>query len=182
MESNNLILRETIFNDCNLFAEFEKHDFIKEFLTIDENRSCEDVVREFIIRERDISIVQYTIISKNDNKPIGRVYISRIDKGANYLDITRIYIGDKNNIGKGYGKEAMILLLQYCFNTLKMERVTIDHYPNNYKASNLYLSLGFQYEGIMRNAAKRNNQYFDLHLMSILKNDYYKNSLNISVK
>jgi len=182
MESNNLIIRETIFNDCALFAEFEKQDFIKEFLTIDENRSYEDVVREFIIRERDDSKEQYTIVLKNDNKQIGRVYIAKIDRNHDSLDITRIYIGDKNNIGKGYGKEAMILLLQYCFNTLKMERVTIDHYPNNYKASNLYLSLGFQYEGIMRNAAKRNNQYFDLHLMSILKNDYYKNLFNISVK
>ena len=174
MELNNLVLRKTIFNDCTLFAEWEVKDFVKEFLTIEETRDYEEIVTEFISRKSDNSKEQYTIVLKSENKPIGRVYLSRIDKSSDSIDITRIYIGDENYLSKGYGKESMILLLNYCFKTLELERVTLDHYPNNEKASKMYLDLGFKYEGIMRNAARKNNQYFDLHLMSILKNEYFK--------
>lgn len=175
MESNNLIIRNTIFDDCNFFAEWEIKEYVKKFLTIEENRDYEDIVTEFISRKSDNSKAQFTIVLKSRNKPIGRVYLSRIDKSLNSIDITRIYIGDENYTGKGYGKESMILLLKYCFKILDMERVTLDHYPNNEKASHLYLDLGFKYEGVMKNAAKKNNKYFDLHLMSILKDDYLKN-------
>lgn len=172
MESNNVIIRKTIFNDCTFFAEWERKNYVREFLTIEETRDYEDIVTEYISRKLDNSKEQYTIVLKSENKPIGRVYLAKIDRGSDSIDITRIYIGDENYIGKGYGKESMIMLLDYCFKTLEMERVTLDHYPNNERASKLYLELGFKYEGTMRNAAKKNNQYFDLHLMSILKNEY----------
>lgn len=76
-------------------------------------------------------------------------------------------------MGKGYGRECMELLLDYCFNELKMERVSLDHYTGN-AAGELYLKLGFKYEGVMRNSAKKDNEYFDLHLMSMLREEYKK--------
>lgn len=174
MESNNLLIRKTVTDDCLLFEEWEKQDFIKEFLNINDSQRYEDIVNEMQTREKDKSKELYTIILKSINKPIGRVYLSKIDKVYNSIDITRIYIGDESYIGKGYGRELMKILLKYCFETLEMQRVTLDHYPNNKKASLLYLDLGFKYEGVMRNAAKKNNQYFNLHLMSMLREEYFE--------
>lgn len=179
MESKNLNIRKTEFNDCTFFEKWEKQDYIKQYLTIEDARCYEAIVREYVTREMDNSKEQYTILLKQDGKPIGRIYLDKIDKKADSMDVTRIYIGDEQNIGKGYGREAMILILDYCFNTLKMQRVTLDHYGNNLKASKLYLSLGFKYEGIMRDAAKKNDEYYNLHLMSILKEDYLKNNLQL---
>lgn len=173
MVSNNIIIRKSTFEDCKKFIIWEQQDYIREFLSINKSRSYEDVVREFINREKDISKEQYTILLRADNITIGRIYLSKISKEADSIDITRIYIGDKNYLGKGYGKEAMVLLLEYCFKNLNMERVTLDHYSNNIKAASLYLDLGFKYEGIMRNSAKKDNKYYDLHLMSILKDEYF---------
>lgn len=171
MVSKNIILRKSAFDDCEIFTKWEQQDYIKEFLTINIERTYEEVVREFILREQDLSNEQYTIILKNGMEPIGRVYLSKISKESDSMDITRIYIGENMYLGKGYGREAMVLLLDHCFNNLNMERVTLDHYAGN-TAAKLYLNLGFKYEGIMRNAAKRNNEYFDLHLMSILREEY----------
>lgn len=171
MVSKNIILRKSTFDDCEIFTKWEQQDYIKEFLTINIERTYEEVVREFILREQDLSNEQYTIILKNGMEPIGRVYLSKISKESDSMDITRIYIGENMYLGKGYGREAMVLLLDHCFNNLNMERVTLDHYAGN-TAAKLYLNLGFKYEGIMRNAAKRNNEYFDLHLMSILREEY----------
>ena len=173
MVSENIIIRKSTFDDCEIFTKWEQQDYIKEFLSINEERTYEEVVREFVLREQDFTNQQYTIVLK-DEEPIGRVYLSKISKESDSMDITRIYIGEKDYLGKGYGKEAMVLLLDYCFNELKMERVSLDHYTGN-AAADLYLKLGFSYEGIMRNAAKRDNKYFDLHLMSMLREEYKKN-------
>lgn len=172
MVSENIIIRKSTFDDCDIFTKWEQQDYIKEFLTINKERTYEEVVREFILREQDSSNEQYTIILKN-KEPIGRIYLSKISEESDSMDITRIYIGKKEYLGKGYGREAMELLLCYCFNDLKMERVTLDHYTGN-TAADLYLCLGFKYEGIMRKAAKRNNEYYDLHLMSMLREEYKK--------
>jgi len=174
MESNNLLIRKTVLEDCKLFDTWEKQDFIKEFLSINDSHNYDDIVNEIKERDKNKSNEQYTIILKVANKPIGRVYLSKIDKVSNSIDITRIYIGDKDHVGKGYGRELMDILLRYCFENLEMQRVTLDHYANNKIASNLYLDLGFKYEGVMRNAGKKNNEYFDLHLMSILRKEYFE--------
>lgn len=157
MISKNIELRKSTFEDCTNFSRWEEQDYIKEFLTINAERSYEDVVREFITRESDPSKEQYTIVHNVTGNAIGRVYLSNISYSSNSMDITRIYIGERNYLKKGFGREVMMM--------------TLDHYPGN-KASCLYLDLGFKYEGIMRNAAKKDNKYYDLHLMSILKEEY----------
>ena len=40
-------------------------------------------------------------------------------------------------------------------------------------AAKLYLKVGFSYEGIMRNAGKKDGKYVDLHLMSMLRDEYF---------
>ena len=44
MESKNLIVRETVFDDCKYFAEWETWPQVTEFFTMDEERSYEQVV------------------------------------------------------------------------------------------------------------------------------------------
>lgn len=44
---------------------------------------------------------------------------------------------------KGYGKAAMIKLIQYMKENYACDRLMIGHRPNNVVASKLYQSLGF---------------------------------------
>lgn len=74
---------------------------------------------------------------------------------------------------EGYGEEAIRLVLEYAFINLHMERVTIDHFSENDVARQLYHKIGFQDEGRMRHAAKKNGRYYDLQLMSMLRAEYY---------
>ena len=48
MESKNIILRETVFDDCRYFAEWECRPEVTEFFTMDEGRNYEDIVTEFV--------------------------------------------------------------------------------------------------------------------------------------
>ncbi|WP_206459159.1 GNAT family N-acetyltransferase [Anaerovorax sp. IOR16] len=178
MQSNHLLIRPSTFEDCTLFAKWEAQPYIIEFFTISQGRDYNEIAQEFVKRTLDSSMLQLTIVMKDEDKPIGRVFISRLDQHADSLDITRIYIGEDSYRGKGLGEEALRLLLEYCFIYLHMERVTLDHVPENRRAANLYLKLGFQYEGIARHAGKKDGKYVDLHLMSMLRSEYFKNMKN----
>lgn len=174
MESTNLIIRESVFADCAYFAKWEQKPFITENFTISNGRNYEEITKEFVIRSHEKDKLQFTILLREEERPIGRITISKIDTFHDSLDITRLYIGEEDLLGKGYGEEAMRLLLEYCFIHLHTERVTVDHLPTNHKASGLFRKLGFQYEGVMRHAGKKDGRYLDLQLMSMLRAEYYE--------
>lgn len=173
MESR-LFLRESTFDDCLLFAKWEQDPKVTRFFTINEGRDYEEITREFIIRTEDLSQRQFTICIKNSNEPIGRIYVSNINSHYDSLDITRIYIADIINRGKGYGEEALRLILKWAFDEMKAERVTLDYFVGNEIAANLYEKVGFKKEGVMRHGGKKNGKYVDMCLMSMLKEEYYK--------
>ena len=104
---------------------------------------------------------------------MGRIFISRLDRHSDSLDITKFYIGESELWGRGYGREIMNELLKYCFTFLHMERVTLDYYTGNKRASTLYESLGFKSEGVARNATRKDGRYYDLHLMSMLRAEFF---------
>lgn len=172
LESENLSIRKTCFDDLKHFAEWETWESVIAFFSIAAGKTFEETVRESVLWDQDHSKRQFTICLREENLPIGRVYLSKVDPDTDSLDITRIYIADKNYRGKGFGEEAMKLLLKYCFEEMKCERVTLDHYTGHKVASSLYLKLGFKYEGIARRACKKSGEYFDVELMSMLKAEY----------
>lgn len=174
METKNLIIRETIFEDCEYFARWEADPDVTRFLSYDEGRTYKDVVEEWIVDKMDDSKLQFTVVRKDIRQPIGRIYITRLDRDCDSLDITKLYIAGSENRQKGFGKEMMLELLEYCFVFLHMERVTLDHYTGNKGASALYEKIGFQKEGVARNATKKDGKYYDLHLMSMLRAEFFE--------
>ncbi len=174
METQNYLIRESQFSDYEYFAKWEIDPAVTEFLSYDEGRTYEDVVAEAYANKSDDTKIDYTIVDKNLNKPIGRVYISRIDRHSDSLDITKLYIGDKDYRGKGVAKEVMIEILRYCFIFMHMERVSLDYYTGNDRASALYEKLGFKNEGVARNSTKKDGKYYDLNLMSMLKSEFFE--------
>lgn len=167
-----LYLRESTFQDCLYFTRWEQCEAITKYLTIDRDRDYEQVVTEYVKRLGDPSQFQMTICLREKEIPIGRIHISRIDPRADSLDLTRIYIGDQDLQGHGYGKEALRLALRYAFEEKNCERVTLDYFTGNERAAGLYRKLGFQEEGVMRHAGKKDGYYVDFHLMSFLRKDY----------
>lgn len=78
----------------------------------------------------------------NDTNLIGfAVYSDQAyDKGDYWLPALMI---DSKFQGRGYGKEALLALIQWMQTTLNCERILIGHRPENRAAGSLYESLGF---------------------------------------
>lgn len=173
IKSERLYLRPSTFEDCKLFELWESQPYIREFFSMNDWRDYKEIVTEFVIRQQDATHMQFTIVINDTDEPIGRVQLSRYDKDSDSIDITRIYIGKEEYLRKGYGYESLKVLLKFLFEEIKLERVTLDFYEDNIRAKTLYEKLNFKSEGVMRNAAKKNNAYANLHLMSILSEEYF---------
>ena len=173
MDTQNFLIREAEFTDYEYFARWETDPRVIKYLSFDENRSYEDVVTEALYNKLDSTKMDFTIVDRERSEPVGRIYISRLDRHSDSLDITKFYIGDPSLWGKGVGREIMLELLEYCFTFLHMERVTLDYYTGNKRACTLYESLGFKKEGVARNATKKDGKFYDLHLMSILRSEFF---------
>lgn len=83
-----------------------------------------------------------------------------------------IFIGEKNMRGKGYGKDALLQLLEYGFGTLNLNNIMVRVFPFNHIAINLYKEVGFKQIGIRRNAFYKDYTYIDEIYMDIIKKDF----------
>lgn len=73
---------------------------------------------------------------------------------------------------RGLGRKILTELIRIAFCELDAHRLFLDVFEDNTRARHLYESLGFQYEGVMREAARRDDHWCNLHLMSILESEY----------
>ena len=88
------------------------------------------------------------------------------------MNLKIIYIGDACYRGKGYGSEATRAVLEYAFSEMNLHRVAIDHFLDDVVSEHLYDSIGFRKEGIMKNAGRQGNDYSDLQMRAILKEEW----------
>ena len=169
LTTKDLILRPSAAADLPTFSAWERIPAVTEFFSIRDGQTLEEVTEKYRKDDADPGAAQLTICLK-DGTPIGRVVMADIIEGWK-AELWRIYIADTALRGKGYGKQSMQAVMKWCFEDLKLERLYLDHYTGN-PAAGLYLSLGFQYEGVLRRNCRKNGKLYDVHLMSMLKEEY----------
>ena len=73
---------------------------------------------------------------------------------------------------KGYGTEAIRIMLDMAFNKYEMHRVSIGVVGLNTDALEFYKKIGFKQEGILEEAYYYNNEYSDFIMMRILSHEW----------
>lgn len=113
----------------------------------------------------------FSIITLDKDKLIGTVGLEEI----NYLHRTAtlgIFIGDKEYLSKGYGTEAIRLLLDYGFNYMNLHSIKLQLMSFNERALKCYKKCGFKETGRIRDNRFINGNYYDTILMDILENEF----------
>lgn len=85
-----------------------------------------------------------------------------------------IGLGDRNYWGKGYGTDAMQLLLRYAFQELNLWRVSLGVFGYNTRAQRSYEKCGFTVEGAVRHRLRRDDQRWDMVIMGLLREEWKK--------
>ena len=88
-----------------------------------------------------------------------------------------IFIGNKDEWGKGYGSETMLLLLKHGFETINLHRIFLRVYEDNHRAIRTYENIGFKHEGRLREDRYYHGEYFDTLIMSVLRSEWLSREL-----
>jgi len=83
------------------------------------------------------------VIAQKDGREIGMVAISKIDWRERTGEFGRFLIGDPLSLGRGYGREAAALILDFARSELGLTSVSLVVLPGNAAAVRLYRKLGF---------------------------------------
>lgn len=81
----------------------------------------------------------------------------------------RLKIGDKQEWGKGYGKLATKLLIDFGLKDINLHRIWLKVLDENKAAIKIYKNAGFKVEGLMKNDMYIKGEYKDVILMGFVK-------------
>jgi len=114
----------------------------------------------------------YSIIDNYTDELIGNCGFNDIDH-INQTAEVGIFIGNKKFWNKGYGTEALSLLLDYGFKALNLHNIFLKAYSFNDRAIKAYEKTGFKIIGKKREALLRGKERYDIVLMDVLYDDFY---------
>jgi RimJ/RimL family protein N-acetyltransferase len=83
-----------------------------------------------------------------------------------------IGIGPEELWGKGYGTDAMEIMLRYAFNELNLQRVSLTVFDYNPRGIRSYEKCGFRVEGRERGRLNREGQRYDMLYMGLLRSEW----------
>lgn len=106
-----------------------------------------------------------------DGRLVGFCGLYRRDEVAQTAELG-ITIGDRDYLGRGYGREAIGMLLDYGFRMLNLQRVYLNVNARNSRAIRAYLACGFVEEGRLRRHVWSAGDYDDLVYMGVLRDEW----------
>lgn len=113
----------------------------------------------------------WTLVEVSTGRAIGHVNLRDIDRhhGTAEMGIT---IGEKDARGRGYGTEAVKLLLAYAFEEAGLHNVMIDVFAYNPAALRAYQKAGFREVGRRREAQVWEGTRHDVILLDALASEW----------
>lgn len=113
----------------------------------------------------------FTVKLREDERMVGFVQIHWIEwpHGSGHI---RIGIGDSQDRGRGYGTQAMQLLLNLAFNELNFHRLSASILEDNPDGLRFLRKFGFTEEVRRRQALLREEQRLDIIHLGLLHSDW----------
>lgn len=116
--------------------------------------------------------IQLAIVHQKDDELIGTVGLHQIDFINRNADIS-IVIGEKKYWKKGFGKEAGALIIDHAFNMLNLHKLTAGMVEENMASYNLFVSLGFEKEGVYKEQVFLHGKYRNIVKLGLPKKEFW---------
>ncbi|SDT24556.1 Protein N-acetyltransferase, RimJ/RimL family [Paenibacillaceae bacterium GAS479] len=175
LEGSRLYLRPFTNDDAEVYYPNLFNDEVRR-LTGTQKIFSKNMIDKYMERitadsEEQINLL---IVLKEEDRIIGEIALQDIDYVNRNANI-RIATFNEADCNKGYGTEALTLILDYGFGTLNLHRIELNVFSFNSRALKTYEKLGFIREGIQREVLFYNHEYHDSITMSILEHEFREN-------
>jgi RimJ/RimL family protein N-acetyltransferase len=170
LEGKTVNLRVMERDDVDFMAECRNDtDFWGEYAPVGEQISKSEWLRHFDNPSTDLTGWKTFIVQKKDGTKIGIVN-HHLNLPCKWVEIA--YFLAPNKRKKGYGTEAVQLLVDYLFLSKDVARIHAFVDVRNKVSQRVLEKAGFQREGTMRKCVFNRGQLRDYHLYSILREEW----------
>ncbi len=170
-----IVLREYQEEDFRYMRKWvndpEVTDYLSDVFLYPHSMHTSEEFLSFMMEGKNEKTKGFVIGDMQSGKYLGQIDLFGIDWKNRCAEIG-IVIGNRENLNKGYGREAITLLLDFAFNRMNLHRVELEVYDYNQRAYRCYKSCGFQEEGRQREGIFHKGKYRDKIRMGILKEEF----------
>lgn len=174
IETDRLVLRAFRLSDAlAAYKNWTADDKVTEFLRWPPHADIsvtERVIQGWIKQYEKPSFYQWAIVLKETNEPIGSISIVDQNEALNIVHIGYC-IGSKW-WHRGITSEAFFAIIPFLFNEVGVNRIELQHDPNNPFSGAVMRKCGLQYEGTLRQADFNNKGVADACMYSLLKSEW----------
>ncbi len=157
-------------NDASIYLAWVNDEEVYKYLLVGTRSVSLDKEREIL--ERLAKEHNYAVVDKDTDALLGNVGLFDVDD-VHRSGSVGVFIGDKSYWGRGYGTEALGLLVDYSFRILNMKSLELRVFDFNERARKSYAKLGFKAVGTRRQAYFYDRRWHDEIIMDILAEDFY---------
>lgn len=160
-----LVVRNVVESDMETLRKWRNNDIVRasshsdQYITEESQKAWWNQV---------VDKDAYFIVEE-DNKPIGTFSFK---PGGPAMRLEWSFHINPELIGKGYGKKLCLEALKVAFENLNANKVVGEVLYNNKKSIGLHKSLGFTQEACFRQHTLKNDEYYDVLVFGLLKDEY----------
>ena len=168
-----IYLREIQTKDINQkYLSWMNNSNVNAFLeTRFKKQTLESIKEYWLSIKNDDDSFWFAICTEDDDMHIGNIKIGPVNWIHKKGDIS-LFIGESKKWGKGYGYDAIILISNWSFKELKLEKINAGIYQSNVKSIKAFEKAGFKIEGILRDEVKLNSKRENVLRCGLLKSEF----------
>lgn len=166
----NIYLAPKNIEDAEKYAEWLNDFRTTDYLGMSGKIMTLEKEKEYLANHMDEEAT-FNIVTLAEDKLIGTVGLESIDH-LNRRGTLGIFIGDVEEREKGYGTEAINLILDYGFNYLNLNNIKLDVVEFNERAIACYKKCGFKECGRRRKCEFIDGKYYDRISMDMLRDEF----------
>lgn len=173
LKAGNVFLREVTPSDVNnTYLSWMNDPQVTQFLEVRFTQQSKKSIQTFVKQMASDDTNLFMAICLNaDNTHIGNIKLGPIHPIHKFADIG-ILIGDKNCWGKGFGVEAISLVVDFAFESLNLNRVSAGFYRGHNASKRAFEKVGFQQEGVRRKMRMYEGKFVDQIHMGYLREEW----------
>ena len=171
IKMNDIILKRLTEEDIELVRTWRNSKEVSAHMYTEIEITEDSQKKWFQKIDNDTNCIYWII--EYDGKKLGLASITEINQSLKSC-YWAFYLGDTSVRGAGLGSKVEYNVIEYVFNTLKLNKLRCEVFVNNDKVVKMHEKFGFRREAYYREHCIKNEEKIDVVGMALLQNEWYK--------